>query len=343
LDISKVAYEIYKRFYENKQHDFELWPGEVFDQKEGFGLASASLEDIREAFSWLKRKGVIDSPMGSDRCSMTGTGKTIPPEYLIWKEHKELYEKLQKRIAERKRWGNALALVFLVTMAVAMIILWSKGPLYIEYALALIAVAFMIVTAGGNRKLRPPIPGEDQMFAKMWKAYESLRSYELEKKERDLNECVKTLDDVSKILLRERSSIWALVEDKIFGMFHKLGTYIKDTVIPLLRKGEAERVRSHIVEIGTLLQERDVQGLIGFVGSLDVKAPTMKSRIPSLSELAAKPIARFALGVIGFSVLIVLGFYGVSILQNQPLTSYAHLMFGAWITVVGAAAAKILL
>lgn len=99
MDISKVAYEIYKRFYKARnERYFELWPEEVYSQKEHYGLASASLEDIREAFSWLKRKGVIDSPGKSDRCGITGTGKSTPPEYLFWEEQKDHYGELLKKM-----------------------------------------------------------------------------------------------------------------------------------------------------------------------------------------------------------------------------------------------------
>jgi len=151
------------------------------------------------------------------------------------------------------------------------------------------------------------------------------------------------LGDVVKMLQTDGLSNWALVKEDIFGAFRKLAGYLSQTIIPSLRKGEAEKAGPAIVRIGALLMERDIPGLVGFVDGLDVRVPMAKRRIPSWSELKAKPTTRFALAAIGLSVLTMLGFYGVSILQNQPLTSYAHLMAASWITVVGAAAVKILL
>lgn len=105
MDISKIAYKIYKLFYNTrKEHYFELRPRDVFDEKDKYGLASASYDEIRGAFSRLKQELVIDVPEGTDRFTITSTGKSTPPEYLIWKEQKEAYDKLDKKMKARKWW-----------------------------------------------------------------------------------------------------------------------------------------------------------------------------------------------------------------------------------------------
>ena len=346
MDVSKVAYEIYKRLYEARErYGFELWPEEVLRRKDQWGLTGASLEDIREAFSWHKGKGVIDHRGGSERYTITSKGKETPPEYLIWEEQEERYRRLQERMERRKWWARGtqtwffpfLLLLFFASIS-------GIGlPDYSRYLLLAFAGLLVLLGVISSRRSGSPPPNEDLVFAKMWKAYQSFREYETEGKQESRKECVGKLNDAVKILRTEdRVSDWFLVDNTIFGSFHKLSRYIKDTMVPLL-EGKAEKVGSQIVDIGALFLERDVSGLIRFVEGLDVKVPTEKRRIPSWGELTAKPMARFALAVIGFSVLTVLGFYGVSILQYQPLISYAHLMLGSWIAVVGAAAIKIFL
>jgi len=344
LDISKVAYEIHKRFYENKQHYFELRPDEVLRQRNEFGLAGASSEEIHEAFRRLKRRDVIDSPEGSDRYTITNTGKKTPPEYLVWEEEKKYYDRVQERIKKRKWWARGARVCFLLFLVVFFFATVSSGfPDYVRYSLFSFVGLFALLGVISSRRSGSPPADEDAIFAKMWKAYESLSSYESKRRNGDLKECLGMLGDVVKMLRTDGFSNWALVKENIFGAFQKLARYLREIIIPSLQKGEVEKAGPAIVRIGTLFMERDIPGLTGFVESLDVRVPMAKRRIPSWSELKAKPTTRFALAAIGLSVLTVLGFYGVSILQNQPLTSYAHLMFASWITVVGAAAVKILL
>jgi hypothetical protein len=185
----------------------------------------------------------------------------------------------------------------------------------------------LFITFG--RKAGDPPPYEDLIFAKMWEAYGSLRSSESElsdesNKKEELKKCIEMLDDAAEIMRIEEVSRSAIVNDKIFGMFRKLGTYVKDTVIPSLKERKAEKVRAHIVEIGALLLKRDIPGLIDFVNSLGkIEVPMEKRRIPSLSELTARPGPLFMLAAVAFLLFIWLGHYLISVYEKKPLMSYA--------------------
>lgn len=160
-----------------------------------------------------------------------------------------------------------------------------------------------------------------------------MRSYESAKKEEDRKECLQMLDDTAEILrTKQEASGWALVEDHIFGMFRKLGAYVKQIIIPLLRKNELDKVRRGIFEIGVLFKDRDISGLMDLANGIGkTEVPTRERRVPSLSDLRARPWFRFAM-LVGVSSLIdVVGFYVILILQSQPLINYAPWMFTAWL------------
>lgn len=297
MDIPKVAIKIYEHIYAERNNLYSRFEAQrIYREREKYGFPDVKVEEIGAALSWLKHRLVIDDSARAMMFTITDTGKKTPPEYLTWKEQEEYYDELLEKMKERGAWAlGARVCLLLLFGGLFAAVFWNsltgtRWPYWGDYLFPVSLFVVLLFTAMFGRKSAALFPAEDDLvFVKLWEAYKSLKSYELEKGEEDKEECVRLLGDAVKILGEDRVSSNWVVQDTIFGAFDKLAIYIENAMIPSLKEGKAEKVSSHIVEIGALFLERDVPGLMGFVDSLGAglasASPRVDTRVVALFRI----------------------------------------------------------
>jgi hypothetical protein len=301
-------------------------------------IQESERQKIHESLLRLQNKGLIAPVPGTDSFQITGPGKSTYPELLIWERQKHDYDKLTQTNRKRRFWSRLGDFVYLggifagfSGLIIASMATRGYGDLWVSISLMSASAILIFVGLPFTywRISKFIVPSEDRVFIRMWEAYDLLLKYESEKKQEYLKQCTKRLEGAARVLRRKKpASTWDLVEKKIYVALRELGNYTQGKIMPAVGKNEIRKALSDVSQIGSLLLERDVSGILKLSEDLGpTKVLAGWRAVFSWTEIRAKPLVLAITLILVSSLVLVGGFFAIRSFLSEPTLTYALIVF----------------
>lgn len=290
-------------------------------------------QKIHESLLRLQNRNLIAFVGGTDYFQITGVGKSKYPEDLIWEDQKPVYEALTA-----KSWARRLWRILLISTYVGAAISFPYGlymsvtstryseAFWVGVSFVCLCLAFLLLSwVADYRSSKLKLSNEGKIFIRLWEAYGSLSKFEQEGRPEYQRDCIRRLNRVAKTLRAKHFvSSWDMVEANIYGAFRGLSDHIRGMIIPAVKKNEIRKAAVNIVRILSILESRDVAGLVGLSAELGPTKVLVGWRLLlSWSELSSRPLVlTLALSTIYVSALIG-GYLVILNVMKEPFQSQA--------------------
>jgi len=329
-----------------------------------FKLKIESLQAATRAAEWLftnlsNKSAKLSIETGEVKLDKGEIERVLERKYaihmapLLKESFSETYHRIsRKRSVHRKslRRGWLWLIAFFVLGALYLtpsFTEWLKSlisipTIYTSSILGLSAFGTMLLTIRQFAVTqRLDLAPEEQMFAKLYELLPDLSEYAKTRGNEALLHIYNSLREITKSV-GQRPESWMtgplmLAKEELAKPLESFWKNLSEHLLPFFEEGN-EYYLAHAVEtFRSLLSYLDSPSLNALSAFNDVasKLPE-KARAPTFDWLSILSWGRsrqarlFALLELAFSVVLVIGFYLVSIWQGQSLVSYAHLMFVAW-------------
>jgi len=300
-------------------------------------------QKIHESLLRLQNRNLIAFVRGTDYFQITSIGGSKYPEDLIWENQKPKYAALMAKNKARRLWrallvftciGAAISFpygAYVSTTSVRYSEAFWIGVSFVCLCLVFVLLSYVVDYRSSKLKLS----SEDQVFIRLWEAYDSLSKFEREGKPEYRKDCIKRLSRAAKTLgAKQFASSWDMVEVNIYGAFRGLSNYIRGKTIPGVKKNEIRKAAFNVIRILSLLEDRDAAGLVGLSEEFGPTKVLVGWRLLlSWTELSSRPlnltlvlVSVFLSALIGGS-LIILNFL------KEPAQSQTLLIFTTALTI----------
>lgn len=182
-------------------------------------------------------------------------------------------------------------------------------------------ISFLIFVRNASKGARYSLSSEDKIFLNCFTAYEKLQTYKQRHSDLYLDEAIKNIDTVARVLSKRgtEASPWEII-NQLNEKLNSLGEIVQKKILTNLSKTtsdeDMEIMSLAIIKLADVMRNTSMSKIEDFLESLRTEEKLVERRYISGPRKIVSALRRHvllweftkAIGLFGFSALVVLGF-----------------------------------